>query len=332
MFRSRFLWLASLVATTVLVLAAIAVVLPPTTVGQQPGPPVQLKTRGTFGTLAANGDAVTLTDTGGLATLAVQTKDSYSGTWEAQCSTDNGVTYDTDDEVVLVLMGDTAGTAVVSVTDAVGIWQGSIAGCNAVKVIATAGFAASDTAVQLQAITSGGGGGGGGAASSVDSELPAAAALADDTANPTVPGVAAFMMCFDGTTWDRCQTTRDPCDGAAKTLIPILISTATTTELTPSLAGASTHYYVCSINIGPVAGAQNIALADDDSDGCGSVTSGLAGGTTAANGWNIAANGGLVLGNGNATVAKTNGTNRVLCAVTSAAVVTPGVIGVVAAP
>ncbi|UOF78508.1 glycoprotein repeat domain-containing protein [Caudoviricetes sp.] len=37
-----------------------------------------------------------------------------------------------------------------------------------------------------------------------DSELPAAAALADATANPTVPGVGSFNMCFNGTTWDRC--------------------------------------------------------------------------------------------------------------------------------
>lgn len=37
----------------------------------------------------------------------------------------------------------------------------------------------------------------------VDTELPAAAALANDTANPTVPGVGAFNMVFDGTNWDR---------------------------------------------------------------------------------------------------------------------------------
>jgi hypothetical protein len=37
----------------------------------------------------------------------------------------------------------------------------------------------------------------------VDSELPAAAALADNTSNPTVPGVGAFVMVFDGSTWDR---------------------------------------------------------------------------------------------------------------------------------
>lgn len=201
---------------------------------------------------------------------------------------------------------------------------------------------------------------------SANTELPAAVTLGDNTTNPAVPGVAAFLMCFDGTTWDRCQggltdtddgtiaaaqdpsllmalpyafngtdwkrPVADPCGTLAKTYLPINISTATTTEVTPALAGASTHYYVCSINIGPVAGAQNVALVDDDSDGCGSVTSGLAGGTTAGSGWNIAANGGLVLGNGASSVARTGGTNRVLCLVTSAAVQTSGVMTVVAAP
>lgn len=39
----------------------------------------------------------------------------------------------------------------------------------------------------------------------VDSELPAAAALADATANPTVPGVGAFGLGYNGTTWDRIR-------------------------------------------------------------------------------------------------------------------------------
>jgi len=37
----------------------------------------------------------------------------------------------------------------------------------------------------------------------VDSELPAAAALGDNTANPTVPGVGSFAMLWDGANWDR---------------------------------------------------------------------------------------------------------------------------------
>jgi hypothetical protein len=39
----------------------------------------------------------------------------------------------------------------------------------------------------------------------VDSELPAAAALADGTANPTTPLVASGLELFNGTTWDRAR-------------------------------------------------------------------------------------------------------------------------------
>lgn len=46
-------------------------------------------------------------------------------------------------------------------------------------------------------------------------ELPAAAALADNTANPTVPGVAAFLMVWDGSTWDRAQIATDWTVGTA---------------------------------------------------------------------------------------------------------------------
>lgn len=37
----------------------------------------------------------------------------------------------------------------------------------------------------------------------VDSELPTAAALGDNAANPTAPAVGAFGMLWDGSTWDR---------------------------------------------------------------------------------------------------------------------------------
>lgn len=39
---------------------------------------------------------------------------------------------------------------------------------------------------------------------SIDGKIPAAAAMADDTANPTVSKIASYNMCFDGVTWDRC--------------------------------------------------------------------------------------------------------------------------------
>lgn len=139
---------------------------------------------------------------------------------------------------------------------------------------------------------------------------------------------ATFNTDANGLLWSRQL---DPCNGTAKSVFPVNISSAATTEITPSLAGASTNYYVCAINL-VTAAANNVALVDDDTDNCASVTSGLAGGTTAASGWNFGANGGLTLGNGDATVAKTNGTNRVLCLVTSAATQLSGTIVVAAAP
>lgn len=39
----------------------------------------------------------------------------------------------------------------------------------------------------------------------VDSELPAAATLGDDTANPSAPAVASFPHVYDGSTWDRLK-------------------------------------------------------------------------------------------------------------------------------
>ena len=149
----------------------------------------------------------------------------------------------------------------------------------------------------------------------------------DSLAN-TTNEVTPFGFTAAGAAW---VSTIDPCSSVAKTHIPIDIVTATTTELTAALAGASTNYYICSLNL-VTAGANNVAIVDDDTDNCASVTSGIFGGATAAEGWNFAANGGLTLGNGNATVGKTVGTNRVICAITSAAVQLSGSMTVVAAP
>lgn len=40
----------------------------------------------------------------------------------------------------------------------------------------------------------------------VDTELPAAAALADNMSNPTAPAVGAFLMGWDGANWDRISS------------------------------------------------------------------------------------------------------------------------------
>ncbi len=123
----------------------------------------------------------------------------------------------------------------------------------------------------------------------------------------------------------------DPCDGNAKTSVPISITTATTTLLVA--ASSSNKVYICSINIGPIeAVADNIALVEDASGSCASPDAGIIGGTTAAKGWNVPASGGLVLGNGSATVAKTASTNVNVCIITDSAAEVPGVLSYVLAP
>lgn len=122
----------------------------------------------------------------------------------------------------------------------------------------------------------------------------------------------------------------DPCNGVAKTFVPINISTATTTQLVA--ASASNFVYVCSLNLGPTGGAQNIALIEDDTAACASPTAGMAGGTTAASGWNILSGGGHNLGTGISSIAKTAATNRYVCLISSAAVQTSGVMSYVLAP
>jgi hypothetical protein len=82
----------------------------------------------------------------------------------------------------------------------------------------------------------------------VDTELPPAAALADSTANPTVPAVGAFMMGYSssgGTTWDRAKLATlydlDSGAGTQQNLGVNLRSTASggSTETLPAPAAAA---------------------------------------------------------------------------------------------
>jgi hypothetical protein len=50
-----------------------------------------------------------------------------------------------------------------------------------------------------------------------NTELLDAAALADNTANPTITGIAAYLMCYDGATWDRCAVSTDVVEDAPET-------------------------------------------------------------------------------------------------------------------
>lgn len=127
----------------------------------------------------------------------------------------------------------------------------------------------------------------------------------------------ALAYLWNGSTWERATPVTDPCDGAAKTVYVVDISASGTVEIA-NPAGADTFYYVCSVNLVTLA-ANNVAIASDDSDNCGSITAGMNGGVTAGEGWNFGANGGIALGNGSGTVMKTATANHALCILTSAA-------------
>jgi len=66
---------------------------------------------------------------------------------------------------------------------------------------------------------------------SVDTELPAAAALADDVANPTVPAVGAFLMGWDSgnTNWNRAEV-----DDAGHLQIDVLTGGGVDTPTSPT--------------------------------------------------------------------------------------------------
>lgn len=121
----------------------------------------------------------------------------------------------------------------------------------------------------------------------------------------------------------------DPCSGIAKTYYVVDIATSGTVEIANAVA--SQYFYICSVNL--VTNATNaVVIAEDDTDGCGSISAGVTGGTTAAEGWTFAANGGLAQGNGDSAIAKTTTANRYLCILTSASTQLSGTISYVSAP
>lgn len=96
----------------------------------------------------------------------------------------------------------------------------------------------------------------------------------------------------------------------------INVSTATTTLLVTGVSGR--HVRISSLNL-LTAGANNVALISGTGATCGTGTTGMNGGTTAASGWNFAANSGITQGNGLGTINQTNATGDSVCIVTSAA-------------
>ena len=159
-----------------------------------------------------------------------------------------------------------------------------------------------------------------------DAAVETSAAIGTTAA--AVPASATQIGGTDGT--NLTVPYIDPCQREALTFYRVDIVTATTVEIANSVA--SEFFYICSVNL-VTAAANNVLIAEDDTDGCGSLSAGVSsGGTTAAEGWNFAANGGLTLGNGQGSVMKTTTAARYFCIITSAATQLSGVIGYVSAP
>lgn len=100
----------------------------------------------------------------------------------------------------------------------------------------------------------------------VDTELPVAAALADNTANPTVPGVGSFCMVWDGATWDRMPGTSaagtkvQPATGGAGAVDATTSRVAIATDANAVTFGASSlaTYAVAAVGLAPAATATDI--------------------------------------------------------------------------
>jgi len=99
----------------------------------------------------------------------------------------------------------------------------------------------------------------------VDSELPTAAALADNTANPTVPAVGAFGMLYDGATWDR-----QPGNSTDGTLVNLGANndvTVTGTVTANLAAGTNNIGDVDILSVVPGTAATNLGKAIDSAGG-----------------------------------------------------------------
>lgn len=71
----------------------------------------------------------------------------------------------------------------------------------------------------------------------VDTELPAAAALADGASNPTTPTVGSALLSFNGTTWDRTLNG----NGTASKALRVTIASDSTGIIGATCTGAAAH-------------------------------------------------------------------------------------------
>lgn len=120
------------------------------------------------------------------------------------------------------------------------------------------------------------------------------------------------------------------CAGAttANTATKPFSNNASATSLKLVTGVASQIVHVCAINVGPVAGAVNVAMIEGTRNiaPCDTGTLGIAGGATAATGWILPINGSVQLGDGQGIIAQAVTTGNDVCLAFSAAVQVSGVI------
>lgn len=91
----------------------------------------------------------------------------------------------------------------------------------------------------------------------VDTELPAAAALADGAANPTTPTIGAAGLIYNGTTWDRAEGANVLDGNAATTLNGVLSVKNSSKRLNPAALGTATNSAV-SVDVN---GSNNVTVS-----------------------------------------------------------------------
>lgn len=105
---------------------------------------------------------------------------------------------------------------------------------------------------------------------SVDTELPAAAALADFSANPTAPAVGAFAMIYDSSgagTWVRWRGRNGHTYGDVPVTTSVTVTGAANAVATCTLPAAAglfhyiTHIYIARVSTAALAGGGILTIA-----------------------------------------------------------------------
>jgi hypothetical protein len=182
------------------------------------------------GSLAAQDDVVELSQPG-TATVLAQLTGTFTATVVFELNVDQG----SSPTWVATNFSNVNTGATASSATATGIYRIDMSGAREMRARCSA-FTSGPVVVTLNgsvatarpAMTSSG--------AVVDTELAAAAALADATANPTTASAGAFVHGFNGTTWDRARTANGA-SGAAVASTPVL-------AITPVLNDASTLWQI----------------------------------------------------------------------------------------